>query len=152
MSIRQDKMWENAGKKKPRPRVFDDDYNPTNKSREQEERVADALGGVRQAASGALRSGAPLEYETSGVRRGRSYGHGDVKLDNFLLDAKRTRMGAIAVAVEWLRKISHEAAMKGKIPGLSLEWERLPDHVERDWVLIPASALRDLLERKKEEK
>lgn len=152
MSIRQDKMWENAGKKKPRPRVFDDDYCPANKSRQQEERVAEALGGFRQPASGALRSGSPLEYETGGVRRGKSYGHGDVQLDDFLLDAKRTKMGAIAVAVEWLRKISHEAAMKGKIPGLSLEWERLPAHVERDWVMIPASALRGLLDRKKEEK
>lgn len=99
------------------------------KSMAQENRVAKNVGGKRQKASGAL----------PGVR-------GDVKSVELLGECKRTDKKSISITLEYLAKITKEASYYNKIPCVAIEIEAPPKFVNRDWVLLPAGFVQELLE------
>jgi hypothetical protein len=99
------------------------------KSMKQEDRVADALGGYRQKASGAL----------PGNR-------GDVKGVELLGECKRTDKKSISITIAYLEKITHEAVAYDRIPAVAIEFGNTPKMVSRDWVMVPAEFMQELLE------
>lgn len=116
------------------PTYFTEDKSKHIVSKKQEKRVAKKLDGRRQKGSGALP------------------GHkGDVKTVELLTECKHTSKESIRITRKWLEKISQEADYYGKVPALSIEFsdkrtfDHLPERMTRDWVMVPAKFLRDLL-------
>lgn len=103
------------------------------KSMDQEDRVAKRVGGYRQKASGAL----------PGNR-------GDVKGVELLGECKRTDKKSISITLAYLEKITHEAVAYDKIPAVAIEFGDTPKLVSRDWVMVPADFMQDLLEAYRE--
>lgn len=99
------------------------------KSMKQEDRVADALGGYRQKASGAL----------PGNR-------GDVKGVELLGECKRTDKKSISITIQYLEKITHEAVAYDRIPAVAIEFGNTPKLVSKDWVMVPSDFMQELLE------
>ena len=99
------------------------------KSMDQEDRIAKAVGGKRQKASGAL----------PGAR-------GDVRSVELLNECKRTDKKSISISIEYLQKITKEASYYNCIPSVSIEIASPPKFVNRDWVLLPAGFVKELLE------
>lgn len=99
------------------------------KSIGQENRVAKVLGGRRQKASGAL----------PGAK-------GDVRGVELLAECKRTDKKSISITIEYLQKITQEAGYYGKIPCVAIEIESPPKFVNKDWILLPAGFVNELLE------
>lgn len=99
------------------------------KSMRQEDRVADALGGYRQKASGAL----------PGNR-------GDVKGVELLGECKRTDKKSISITLAYLEKITMEAVSYNRIPAVAIEFGDTPKLVSKDWVMVPAEFMQELLE------
>jgi hypothetical protein len=99
------------------------------KSMGQENRVAKAIGGRRQKASGAL----------PGAK-------GDVRAVELLAECKRTDKKSISITIEYLQKITQEAGFYGKIPCVAIEIESPPKFVNKDWILLPAGFVNELLE------
>jgi len=99
------------------------------KSMAQENRVAKSVGGRRQKASGAL----------PGVR-------GDVRSVELLGECKRTDKKSISITLDYLEKITKEAGYYNKIPCVAIEIQSPPKFVNRDWVLLPAGFVQELLE------
>lgn len=99
------------------------------KSMAQESRVAKSLGGRRQTGSGAF--------------PGKK---GDVRSVELLGECKRTDKKSISVTLEYLEKITKEASYYNKIPCVAIEIESPPKFVNKDWVLVPAGFLNELLE------
>jgi hypothetical protein len=114
---------------RPRPRCFDPGYDRVGKSRRQERRLAKDLGGRRQPGSGCF--------------EGRK---GDVKLDDFLIEAKRTDKHSLGLKVAWLKKIDAEAAAMMKTPAIAIEFGAMPNGVPAQWVLLPGSTFKNLVE------
>jgi hypothetical protein len=99
------------------------------KSMKQENRVAKAVKGRRQKASGALPGS-----------------KGDVRSVELLGECKRTDKKSISITIEYLQKITEEAAYYSKIPSVAIEIESPPKFVNRDWILLPAGFVQELLE------
>jgi len=99
------------------------------KSMRQEDRVADALGGYRQKASGAL----------PGNR-------GDVRGVELLGECKRTDKKSISITLAYLEKITMEAISYDRIPAVAIEFGNTPKLVSRDWVMVPSDFMQELLE------
>lgn len=99
------------------------------KSMRQEDRVADALGGYRQKASGAL----------AGNR-------GDVKGVELLGECKRTDKKSISITLAYLEKITMEAVSYDRIPAVAIEFGNTPKLVSKDWVMVPSDFMQELLE------
>jgi hypothetical protein len=91
------------------------------RSRKQEDDLAERLGGQRQLASGAL----------PGFK-------GDVKAAEFLVECKRTDKKSIVLHAEWLEKIFREALEQGRYPAVEVEIGGAERHA-RKWVLIPSA-------------
>jgi hypothetical protein len=99
------------------------------KSQKQEARVALELGGRTQRGSGA-----------------KDFRKGDVKSIELLIEAKRTDKDSISIKKDWLVKIYAESVAYNRIPGLSIEFNDMPNVVPRDWVAIPVKTLSFLME------
>ena len=121
--------------RKPRSRALDSGYGKQDKSRKQEDRVAKALKGRRQPASGSL----PVPALK-----------GDVCEDQFLIEAKRTDSNSIRIQSSWLVKIEAQANAVGKVPALSIELANDIPLAEKDWCLIPLSVFQSLLGKGRE--
>jgi hypothetical protein len=112
-----------------RPKLFGivDDGTPT----AQEHRVADHVKGKRQRGSGAS-----------------VYAKGDVKHESFLIECKKTIHASLSVKGAWLDKITKEAQASGKEPALAIEIQGMDSNfAERDWVAVPMSVFKRLLEQ-----
>jgi len=110
------------------------------KSRKQEQRLADTLGGRRVSGSG---NKAAVKSST-GRSVGRKGHHktnkpGDVMLADFLIDAKRTDAKSIRLEAEMFTKIQLEADSVGKDPALAIELQGLTPLTEKDWIVMPKS-------------
>ena len=103
------------------------------KSMDQEERIAKTMSGYRVKASGAL----------PGSR-------GDVKGKELLGECKRTDNKSISVSLAYLEKIVKEAAYYNKLPAVAIEFDNPPRRVPRDWVLLPAGLVQEMLEAYRE--
>lgn len=121
----------------PRCRAFDPGYNKKGKSRKQEDRIADIVGGRVQPASGATKH--DLWKGT------RCSTKGDVCEADFLIEAKRTDAQSISIAGEYLFKITSYASKSDKMPALAFEIGGYPLLQEKDWVAVPASVFKKLL-------
>jgi len=99
------------------------------KSIAQENRVARRVGGSRQKASGAV----------PGSR-------GDIKSVELLGECKRTDKKSISITLEYLEKITQEASYYNKIPCVAIEIASPPKFVNRDWILLPAGFVQELLD------
>lgn len=99
------------------------------KSIAQENRVAKSVGGNRQKASGALPGS-----------------KGDIKSIELLGECKRTDKKSISITLEYLAKITQEASYYNKIPCVAIEIGSPPKFVNKDWVLLPAGFVQELLE------
>lgn len=99
------------------------------KSQKQEKRVAKTLNAKVQKASGS-----------------QAFHKGDIKSKELLIEAKRTDKDSMSVKKEWLIKINAEAAAYNRIPGLSLEFDNMPNLVPKDWIAIPAKELKYLID------
>lgn len=113
-----------------RPNIFGDhdDGTPT----AQENRVAKKMGGKRQRGSGSS-----------------IYAKGDVIQEDFLIECKKTIHASLSVKGAWLDKITKEAMAAGKEPALAIEIQGMEStHSERDWVAVPMSVFRRLVDKR----
>ncbi|MDD5511444.1 MAG: hypothetical protein PHI12_11650 [Dehalococcoidales bacterium] len=96
--------------------------------REQEDRIAGRLGGVRVRGSGAS------QYSKGDVR--------NVSVDDlkFLVECKQTQKASISIKWSWLKKIMAEADAKQCEPAVAIEIQGGEDdpRTDRDWILVPA--------------
>lgn len=104
--------------KKPKPKGLGLDGNAL--SKRQEQRVATRTGGRRVPGSGCV----------PGMK-------GDVDSRFRLLECKTTAKKSIRIEQQWLTKITREAGMKMKTPGLVFSFPDMPSDVEQDWVIVP---------------
>lgn len=103
----------------------------------QENRIADRLGGKRVAGSGASM------YSKADVRDVVcSY---DITL---LMECKQTKNASISIKWDWLKKISNQAIEQQCHPALAIEIHGgIDDYAtDRDWILVQASTLKKLID------
>jgi len=115
---------------------------PLEASDEQEDRVAERLGGERVIGSG---SGRIPAGAGSAIPRRRVGGKGDVKHDLVLVECKTTLKASISIKRDYLIKITHEAEDVRKTPSLVISFEGMPHGVEQDWALVPLPVAREML-------
>ena len=97
--------------------------------RSSESRLSKTLGGRLTPASGAL----------EGAK-------GDIKLEDFILEAKSTTRDSFSVSYSQLAKIKAESLSSDKAPGLTVSFvtgNGAPRH-SGEWVLIPLATFREL--------
>lgn len=99
------------------------------KSKKQEVRLAKKLGGKRQKGSGS-----------------QPHNKGDVRCIDLLAEAKRTDKKSISIKVQYLEKIVKESLAYDCVPAVAIAFEDVPKLVPKDWVLVPAEFLRELLD------
>lgn len=108
------------------------------KPQKQEDRLAKKLDGKKQKGSGSSK-----------------FNKGDVRMPEMLVEAKQTGKKSFSITLRHLSKITKEAQQYDLIPALAIEFNREPADsdedkrmraVERDWVLVPAPFLRELLD------
>lgn len=96
-----------------------------------EDRIAKAVGGRRVPGSGSS-----------------MFAKGDVNEDSFLIECKLTEAGSLRVKQSWLEKITSEAEAQGKMPALAIEIQGGDRRLaERDWIAVPRSVFRRLLDK-----
>ena len=94
-----------------------------------EQEIADELGGERQPASGAL-----------------DHAKGDIKLERFLLNSKKTIHKSIKIDGVDLNKICRKASEIGRHPALFLTLVTA-DLTPGEWVCLPATVFADMVSR-----
>lgn len=92
----------------------------------QENEVAEAYGGKRQPASGAL-----------------PHAKGDVVTEEYLIDAKTT-IAAFAFTGLKASTLTKQASRVSKLPLFFVEFTQLPAH-SRDWVIMPRHHFDELI-------
>lgn len=89
--------------------------------RQQEEQIADDIGGQRHLGSGAFANK-----------------KSDVSNERYQIEAKQTQNASLSLKQEWLIKISKEAMGKSKVPLMHLRFLNRKDVIcEDDWVVMP---------------
>lgn len=97
--------------------------------REQEDRVARAMGGRRMPASGSL-----------------PFLKGDVDNGIFKSECKLTVRKQLSLKAAWFEKITREARLADRRPALTFQLLDPPPGVSRDWVCIPVDDFGRLLQ------
>lgn len=74
---------------------------------------------------------------------------GDVKLPEFLIEAKATTSDEFRLKFEWLGKILKEARAIGRFPALFVSFTHGNGRSKRngDWVLIPEKVFKELIDK-----
>lgn len=70
---------------------------------------------------------------------------GDLQDGLFVWQAKLTQNDRFTITPDVLVELKRQASLNSKWPGMAITLEGLPDHMEKDWVAIPASVFRELL-------
>lgn len=73
---------------------------------------------------------------------------GDIRVDGYLIEAKSSSAGSMAIARDWLIKIAREASMVGRRPALAITFT-LPDGRQMPggtWVMIPEIEFKEMVE------
>jgi hypothetical protein len=122
--------------KRPRPKVFDDNYNKYRRSKRHEDRIATALHGRRIPRSGGL-AWSEWDKKTAG---------GDIKSAEYLIEHKRTENASMSIKLDWLVKVREGAAAASKEPALAITFERGTQPPE-DWVAVPLSVFQRLTKK-----
>lgn len=94
-----------------------------------EKRVAKKIGARPTPASGAMRGA-----------------KGDMRLDEFLIEAKSTVTLTLPIDYRWLVKIAHEALNAGKTPAVSLSftYHNGSSQPQGDWVMVPLRVWKEM--------
>jgi hypothetical protein len=123
----------NLGSKRPTPNVFDDTSPNCNKSRSvvHEDRLQKVLRSKTTPNSGAL---AEISYK------------GDLQDGLFVWQAKLTDKSRFTITSDVLVELQRQASLNSKWAGVALTLEGLPDHLEKDWVMIPASVFGEIID------
>lgn len=119
------------GGKRPKPQLFDE--GPTcNKSRSvaHEKRLESVLDSKVTPNSGALPN---ISFK------------GDLQDDLFVWQAKLTNKDRFTITSDVLVELKRQASLNSKWAGVALTLEGLPDHLEKDWVMVPADVFHELL-------
>jgi len=113
--------------------MWDEEESKVNRhrSQRQERRVAKEVRGTVTPNSGATPFGSKK---------------GDVQTEGLLIEAKLTNKDRFTVTESLIRKVNREAYKAGKKPCMVVTLEALPNHVEKDWVLMPLSVLKEIME------
>jgi len=100
--------------------------------RRSETKLSKRLGGRTQPASGAM----------EGAK-------GDIKINEFLIEAKSTINDTMKVDLAWLCKISHEARHNGMAPALAISFVNEQGGVKKNgsWIAIEESKYKELLDQ-----
>lgn len=71
---------------------------------------------------------------------------GDVKVGNFLFEAKSTVKRSISLKLDWLRKITQEARLTDREPALSVRFTDSEGKaiIGGDWVMVPRQTWEEL--------
>lgn len=78
------------------------------------------------------------------------YRKSDASSERYQLEAKQTEKKSLSLKAEWLIKITKEAIAQRKVPLLSIRFLNIREVlVDNDWVLLPASEFRELMEKAK---
>lgn len=70
---------------------------------------------------------------------------GDLQDGLFVWQAKLTDKDRFTITSDVLVELKRQASLNSKWAGVALTLEGLPDHMEKDWVMIPASVFSELL-------
>lgn len=121
------------GSKRPSPKVFEDNTPKCNKSRSvvHENRLQGVLRSKATPNSGALPN---ISFK------------GDLQDDLFVWQAKLTDKSRFTITSDVLVELQRQASLNSKWAGVALTLEGLPDHMEKDWVMLPASVFGELLD------
>lgn len=114
--------------KKPRPKGLG--LSGKDISKKQETRVANRSKGTRVPASGAI----------PGIK-------GDVNAGIHLIECKTTSKLSLRIEQSWLVKITREASLKGKTPGLVFSFPDIPSDIDQDWIAIPMRYFNYLIDK-----
>ena len=72
---------------------------------------------------------------------------GDVKSDHFMVECKLTDNKSMTFKTEWLKKIYLEAFTRNRFPAVHLQFNDIVDDVvEKNWVMIPESVMKMILD------
>jgi hypothetical protein len=102
--------------------LFVDTRTNRDRATEQEQRVAKRIGGRTQPNSG-----------------GTLFAHqkGDLQTTEIVWELKGTIGKRVVVDRHMLHKACADAKRVGKDPGLQFTIEELPEHIPKDWVMVP---------------
>lgn len=89
-----------------------------------------------------------IDGRAVGTKGSRGAGHkrADARSNKYEVECKQTANKSISLKMEWLLDISRLALGKGLKPLLSLRFLKREMEVEQDWVLIPMSEFKRLIE------
>lgn len=124
------------GSKKPKPSFFEE-VKKDNKSRSarHENRLQGVLRSKTTPNSGALPN---LSQK------------GDLRDELFVWQAKLTDKDRFTITSDVIVELKRQASLTGKWPGICLTMEGLPNHVEKDWVCMPANIFAELIDNYKD--
>jgi len=131
--IDQSKRFENMGSKRDAERASNKrgraaQFLNNESARRHQDRVAEALVGKVQPASGAV-----VGYK------------GDVVTRFFKVECKTTGRKSMSIKSDWLTKLFIEAEQEQQLPAMALEFQQLSLAVGKQWALIPLPVLSRLL-------
>lgn len=69
---------------------------------------------------------------------------GDLRNDHFVWEQKSTEGPRISINATVIGKVSKEARLTGRIPGLHLVVENIPDNLPSKWVAVPEHAWEEI--------
>lgn len=132
-AIDQSRLLEHTGDRRDKDRASNKrshakQFRNNEAARRHQDRVAEALVGRVQPASGAF----------VGAK-------GDVITRFFKVECKTTQFRSMSVKSEWLSKLFIEAEQEGQLPALALEFQQLSLAVGKEWVMLPLPVLTRLL-------
>lgn len=111
-------------------------HDRAKRSRKQEDRIANKLGGRRLPRSGG-RHWSKYDKTTD---------DGDIATPDLHVEHKRTDKKSISVKREWLEKVREGAAKFGKHPALVITFEdpSKPYSQPEDWIMVPLDVARQV--------
>jgi hypothetical protein len=71
---------------------------------------------------------------------------GDLQDGLFVWQAKLTQQNRFTITSDVLMEVCRQASLNGKWAGLVITLEGLDEHMEKDWVMLPASVFGELID------
>jgi hypothetical protein len=122
---------------------LDDNQERFKRSKKQETRLAEELGGRRTIRSGAA---AWSKYDQDKIAHKTTLTDGrDITTSEFYFEHKRTEKKSMSLKKEWLDSIKQASRRGAKDPGVIITFESLrPSESDEDWVMVPMSVFKRL--------
>lgn len=71
---------------------------------------------------------------------------GDLQDNLFVWQAKLTKKDRFTITPDVLMEVQRQASLNNKWAGMAITMEGLEEHMEKDWVLIPANVFTELVD------